>query len=286
MVWFLRFAWASALALAAILGVACQGQISGHGKSDGISLTPDPGNGSGSGAGSAAGGLGNGSGGADGTSPDGGGEPSAPVIPFDPLSVPASVTKVKNLLTGLAPTQAEIDSVTKDPKALGGLVDAWMMLPAYQEKMEVFFADAFQQSQASQTSFKTVIDDGTFTPNDGLLLNFRQSFAKTMTELVKEGHPFNEAATTTTYMMTTAMMAYYAYSDASMLTDATATNGGDMHNRFYDADKSWTWSVTAKTNIPLADSGNPASPNYLKFYASELATLYGEYDGQTKDVAA
>ena len=71
------------------------------------------------------------------------------------------------------------------PKALSALVDTWMTLPAYEEKMEVFFADAFQQSQASQTSFKTVIDDGTFTPNDGLLLNFRQSFAKTMSELVK-----------------------------------------------------------------------------------------------------
>jgi hypothetical protein len=192
---------------------------------------------------------------------------------------------VKNLLTGLAPTQDEIDAVSKDASALGGLVDGWMKLPAYQRKMEIFFADAFQQSQAAQTSFKSVIDDGTFSPNDGLLLNFRQSFAKTMTELVKEGHPFTEAATTTRYMMTTAMMTYYAYADASMLTDATEKNGGDMRNRYYDADKNWSWSVTAKENIPLADSGNPASPNYLKFYAPDLPTMYGEYDGQTKETA-
>src|SRR5450432_2387201 len=283
MAWLSRVAWGSSLVLGAVLAVACEGQITGHGKADGTTLGPGP---LGSGSGNGSGGLGNGSGGSGSTPLDDGGIPSAPVIPFDPLTVPASVTKVKDLLTGLAPTQAEIDAVAKDPKALGGLVDTWMMLPAYQEKMEVFFADAFQQSQASQTSFKTVIDDGTFTPNDGLLLNFRQSFAKTMTELVKEGHPFNEAPTTTTYMMTTAMMTYYAYSDASMITDATATNGGDMHNRFYDADKNWTWQVTAKTNIPLADSGNPASPNYLKFYSPELATLYGTYDGQTTDVAA
>src|SRR5690349_2581813 len=96
-----------------------------------------------------------------------------PPPPFDPLSAAASVTKVKNLLTGLAPTQAEIDAVVKDPQGLAGLVDAWMKLPAYEEKMEIFFVDAFQQSQASQTSFKSVIDDGTFSPNDGLLLNFR-----------------------------------------------------------------------------------------------------------------
>jgi hypothetical protein len=273
-----------ALVLGAALAVACEGQIGGGGSSgNGKSVGPGA---LGSGSSNGSGATGNGSGGLGSTSPlDDAGVPSAPVIPFDALTVSASVTKVKNLLTGIAPTQAEIDAVTKDPTALGGLVDTWMKLPAYQEKMEIFFGDAFQQSQASQTSFKTVIDDGTFTPNDGLLLNFRQSFAKTMTALVGEGHPFTEAATTTSYMMTTAMMSYYAFSDASMLTDATATNGGDMHNRFYDADKNWTWSVTAKTNIPLADSGNPASPNYLKFYAPELATLYGEYDGQTMAVA-
>jgi hypothetical protein len=191
---FSRFAWGLAMALGALSGVACQGRISGDDKANGISVTPGPANGSGTGV--TASGAGNGTGGANGILPGGSDEPVAPVIPFDALSVPASVTKVKNLLTGLAPTQDEIDSVTKDPKALSGLVDAWMALPAYHEKMELFFADAFQQSQASQTSFKTVIDDGTFTPNDGLLLNFRQSFAKTMTELVKEQHPFNEAATT------------------------------------------------------------------------------------------
>ena len=273
----------SAAVLSVLLSAACSSPSGGGGAQN---------NGASSGTGATAGASGTGSGGLESAGTSGmattagtGGEPSAPVIPFDPLPVSASVTKVKNLLTGLAPTQAEIDSVSTDPKNLGTLVDGWMKLPAYSEKMEIFFADAFQQSQASQTSFKTVIDDGTFTPDDGLLLNFRQSFAKTMTELVKEGHPFNEAATTTRYMMTTAMMTYYAYSDASMLTDATAENGGDMHNRFYDKNKNWSWTVTSKTKIPLADSGNPQSPNYLKFYA-DLPTMYGEYDGQTQEIAA
>ncbi len=291
----LRGALGCAVLSGALLATACNGVISsksGGGGGPGLG----PGNGSSHG-GNGSSGVGNGTAGVGtgavtGTGASGGaigvedgGVPGPPVIPFDALSPAASLTKVKNLLTGLAPTQMEVDAVTADPKALGALVDTWMKLPAYSEKMEIFFADAFQQSQASQTSFKTVIDDGTFTPEDGLLLNFRQSFAKTMTELVKEGHPFTEAATTTSYMMTTAMMTYYAYSDASMLTDATSTNGGDMHNRFYDANKNWSWTVTSKTQIPLADSGNPASPNYLKFYAP-LPTMYGEYDGQTKEVAA
>jgi hypothetical protein len=209
-----------------------------------------------------------------------------PVIPFDALTVPLYVTKVKNLLTGLAPSQAEIDAVTKDPTMLGSLVDAWMKLPAYAAKMELFFGDAFQQSQASQTSFKSVIDDGTFTPDDRLLLNFRQSFAKTMSALVAAGQPFNQAATTTQFMMTTAMMVYYAYADASMSTDATPNSGGNMVNRLYQADKNWSWRVTSKQNIPLSDSANPASPNYLTFYCPNLPSIYQLTDGQTAATAA
>jgi hypothetical protein len=211
---------------------------------------------------------------------------SSPQVPFEPLSVPVYVTKVKTVLTGLAPTPTEIAAVAADASALGGLVTAWMQLPQYTTRMELFFADAFQQSQASQTSFKTVIDDGTFTPNDGLLLNFRQSFAKTMTAVVAAGQPFNTAATTTSFMMTTAMMEYYAYADASMLTDATESGSGNAVFRFYDANKNWSWSVTSKTNIPLADSGNPSSPNYLQFYCPTLPMIYLQTDGQTGATAA
>src|SRR5258707_1339419 len=143
MTWLSRVGWGQLLGLGAVLAVACQGQIMGHGTGDGSSLGPGP---VGSSTGNGSGGSSNKSGGS-GTSLDDAGVPSAPVIPFDALGVPASVTKVKNLLTGLAPTQAELDAVQKDPKALAGLVDAWLTLPAYSEKMEVFFADAFQQSQ-------------------------------------------------------------------------------------------------------------------------------------------
>src|SRR5262249_20337055 len=140
--------------------------------------------------------------GSDAAAPD---DASPPMTPFEPLSVPASVTKVKALLTGMAPTQAEIDAVAADPGKLRTLVLGWMKLPQYTIKMERFFGEAFQQVQAQSLDFQTVIDDGAFTPNDKLLLNFRQSFARTMTELVAEGHPFTEAATTTRFEMTTAM---------------------------------------------------------------------------------
>jgi hypothetical protein len=189
--------------------------------------------------------------------------------------VASYVTKVKTLLTGIAPTQAEIDAVTTTPAGLGDLVDGWMKLPAYRIKMERFFADAFQQSQAQSQDFKSVIDDGIYSPSDALLLNFRQSFAKTMTALTAAGEPFTAAATTTRLMMTTAMMMYYAYTDTSMLTDATDKGAGRLINRFIQADPQWSFSITSKRTIPLADSGNPASPDYRVFSIPNLSAQYG-----------
>ena len=247
------------LAAASAPGASCTGQIGDGGDPSGAGV------GSSSPDGSIATGDGGGS-----TVLEGG----APPIPFFPLSVPSYVTKVKTLLTGMAPTQAEIDAVTADPSALSGLVDAWMKLPAYGAKMELFFGDAFQQSQAQSLDFQG-IDDGGFPPNDKLLLNFRQSFARTMTDLIAEGRPFTESATTTRYQMTTAMITYYAYADTNLRTDDTAKDAGKLVNRFFRNDPNWTWSITAR-NVPLADSGNPASPDYLVFALPSLANQYSD----------
>jgi hypothetical protein len=243
-----------ALLAAALIG-ACTGQIGDPGSSADMG---------GNGGGTSNGAI-------DGGTVEGG----PPAIPFDPLSVPAYVTKVKALLTGLAPTQAEVDQVAADPSALRSLVDAWMKLPAYSLKMERFFAEAFQQSQAQSLDFQTVIDDGGFTPNDKLLLNFRQSFARTMTELVAEGRPFAEAATTTRFEMTTAMLTYYAYADTSMMTDATEQGSGQKVNRLFREDKNWGFSIT-KRDIPLASSGDPSSPDYRVFSLPTLAAQYSD----------
>ena len=64
-------------------------------------------------------------------------------------AVPAYVyvAKVKNILVGLPPTDAEIAAVTADPTQLKTLIDQWMLLPEYTAKMQVFFELAFQQTQ-------------------------------------------------------------------------------------------------------------------------------------------
>jgi hypothetical protein len=256
--------WASLAAVASV--VACTGRIGAAGGSGGGG--PGIGGVSGSPDASSAGMAGVDSG--------------APSVPFEAFSVPAYVTKVKTLLTGLAPTQAEIDAVRADAGSLSGLVTTWMRLPQYAPKMELFFADAFQQSQAQALGFVTQLDDGSISPFDELLQNFRQGFAKTVTELIAEGAPFTNAVTTTRYMMTTAMMTYYAYADSSMVADATAAGGGAKLCRFYDADRSWSFQLTAQ-DISLADSGNPASPNYLKFSLPTLASQYNYPSLGTQD---
>jgi hypothetical protein len=253
--------WAGHAALTCILMAACVGQIGNQGGpvsgSDG-----GPGVGTGEGA--------SGSGGSPGGMPAK--DAGVPAVPFEPLLVPASVTKVKTMLTGLAPTQAEIDAVTANPSALSGLVTTWMALPQYTAKMELFFADAFQQSQSQASGFSS-IDQGNGDPFDELLLNFRQGFAKTVTQLVAEGKPFTQTVTTTRYMMTTAMMTYYAYADSGMTTDETAAGPGGGICRFFDDDPNWSFQLTAQP-VSLADTGNPASPNYLTYSIPNLALQY------------
>src|ERR1700686_5255501 len=67
---------------------------------------------------------GNADGGEDGAGGDGG-----TVLPFqaDPPNV--YVPKVKYILTSLAATDQEVQSVTKDPTTFPGLVQQWMQTP-------------------------------------------------------------------------------------------------------------------------------------------------------------
>src|ERR1700691_1074761 len=80
-----------------------------------------------------------------------------PAVPFVGETPAVYVAKVKNLLVGLPPSDAEIAAVVADPTALGGLVDGWMATPQYQQKMMVFFELAFQQTQISIADFINLV---------------------------------------------------------------------------------------------------------------------------------
>jgi len=188
-----------------------------------------------------------------------------PVIPFDALSVASYVSKVKTILTGLAPTQAEIDGVTQDATSLGSYVDGWMKLPAYSAKMELFFATPFNNRKPPRPVSRRHRRRHLHAQRRPAA-QFPPKLRQDDDRVGRGGSPVHGSATTTRYMMTTAMMTYYAYADTSMLTDATATSGGNAVNRYYDADKNWT-CPSPRRPTSARRQRNPASPNYLKFTA-------------------
>ena len=200
------------------------------------------------------------------------GQPSADAgAPFQGDLPGVYVAKVKNILVGLAPTDDEVRAVAGDPSQLGGLVDGWMKLPQYKEKMMRFFELAFQQTQVSATDFadqfypRQIDLNGTTTPL--LVQNAQESFARTMIELSSEGHPFTEAMTTPQLMMTTAMKELYALLDVWQVDDA-----GKTTDRFRAANPKLTITVEASQGpIPIAQTLDPTSPNYMHWYDPDVA---------------
>jgi hypothetical protein len=198
--------------------------------------------------------------------------PERPVGVFAPNTPATYVAKVKNVLVGLPPTDAEVQSVASNPAALESLVAGWMAYPQYTTKMQRFFELAFQQTQVSTVDFATQVYPHQFDPNAFtaplLLQNTTESFARTMIELVAEGRPFTSAATTETFMMTPALMELYAFIDGWQVSDS-----GVVTDRFAVADPSATITVEASAGpIPIAETLNPASPNYLHWYDPDLGS--------------
>ncbi|HEY3255652.1 MAG TPA: hypothetical protein VGJ91_16955, partial [Polyangiaceae bacterium] len=218
----------SALAALSVLGlcVAC-GSGGQHDKPRSTSAAGadsvgpgDPGGGSGSSDPAYAGGPGNPT-----VNPSG-----DPVQPFQAVSVFAAVRKVKNLLTGLPATDAEIQAVQSatDPKAaLGTLIDGWTSADqasnyaAFHDKMVVFFRNSFQQTGFTPNEdFKLqLLENGGFDfgplgiyADDAfprLVQNIQDSFALTAWEIVAAGEPFTEVLTTQKFRMTTALKSLY-----------------------------------------------------------------------------
>jgi hypothetical protein len=262
-----------AVALVSLIsaGAACSGRIGGAG-----SGTPGSGTGAGSGAGN-SGGPGSGTGGTGGfsTTVDPG-KVTAPNAPFDPHTAATAVRKVKNLLTGLAPTDAEIATVTKSGAAgLQGLIDTWMTDPAaqpfFRDKMLFFFRNTFQQTAFTPTEdFKPQLlqnggfDFGPFgtsaVGDDAfarLVQNLQDSFALTAWQLVADGRPFTDTLTTQKYMMTTGLKSLYLQIEMPNDQPFAGRIGGAA---------AVAWKVDYSGNaIPFEDTLNPASPNYMVF---------------------
>ncbi len=72
----------------------------------------------------------------------------------EPSSVYSAVRKLKDVLTGLAPSDADIATAATGSDGLKQLIDAWQATPEFQGKMLGFFSDAFQQSSLSLLDFE------------------------------------------------------------------------------------------------------------------------------------
>ncbi|MGC4095210.1 MAG: hypothetical protein QM756_46275 [Polyangiaceae bacterium] len=270
---------------AAVLGAACTGQIhdgtTGKGNGSGsTSSTPGGGsssNGSGStsGAGTTTPGAGTSStpgGGATSTAGGGSavdpGTVTAPPAPFEAATAIAAVRKVKNLLTGLAPTDQDVSTVSSSGAAgLQTLISNWVTQPEFQnqfrDKMLFLFRNLFQQTGFIATEdFKPqLLTNGGFdfggTPGDDafnlLVQNLGDSFARTAWGLVQEGKPFTEVLTTRRYMMTTGLKSLYL-----QIEMAREQRNSTTPVLAFKIDESGT-------EIPLEQTLDPASPNYLTF---------------------
>ncbi len=191
-------------------------------------------------------------------------------VPFEAETAAVAVAKVKMLLVGLAPSDEEVRAVALDHKALEGLVAGWMQLPQYTQKMKVFFELAFQQTQITQVDFVDLIPANGLGVGQGVPLlvpNLRESFARTVLELIAEGRPLTDAFTTHRLMMTPALMELYAFMDAR-----TVDNGGKITDAVASATQNITIEKTAGP-IPIEQTVDPASPNYMHWYDPDVGSL-------------
>jgi hypothetical protein len=193
-----------------------------------------------------------------------------PAWKADPPTV--YLAKVKNLLVGLPPTDVEVAAVAADPSQLKALVEGWMQLPQYTQKMERFFELAFQQTQVTAADYADQVYPKQLDINAStsplLIQNLQESFARTMLALIAAGQPLTVGATTTQLMMTTALKELYAFLDVWEVDD-----NSKVTDRFKKANPNQQITVeTAGGPIPIADTLDPTSANYMHWYNPDAAT--------------
>ncbi|MGC4090355.1 MAG: hypothetical protein QM756_21250 [Polyangiaceae bacterium] len=249
--------------------LGCQGTVTGPDTSNGAkggNASAGANNASNGGATSSSGAAGLGSGGASTQTP-----------PFEATAASSAVRKVKGLLVGLAPTSDEVASVTAGgAAALQTLIGKWMgdsaLQPLLRDKMVAFFRNAFQQTGFVPTEdFKHQLLEnggfdfgplGTAAVGDDIFYrvvqNLEDSFALTAWQLVAENRPFSEVLSTRRFMLTTALKSLYL--QIEMPNDQPYAGFGGTKPTTVQ------WKLERSgADIPLSQSLDPNSPNYLVF---------------------
>jgi hypothetical protein len=194
---------------------------------------------------------------------------------FEPDPPQVYVAKVKNILVGLPPTDDEVAQVVADPNALGKLVDGWMALPQYQQKMQVFFELAFQQTQISDIDFIPLIPPkgiGNALGVPTLVQNASESFARTVLELQAEGRPLTEAFTTKRVMMTPALMEFYAFFDTYRV-NIDDTGKTTVIDSFAKANPGAVITMQTAAGQPTFQQSITKGANFMHWYVPDLPKL-------------
>ena len=182
---------------------------------------------------------------------------------------------MKNLLLGLPATEEEIAAVEQDPTALRGMVDAWFVRPEAQAKLGTFFSKAFQQTQISQNDFfdQLSVDNLTNLP---LFTQAQESMSRTALKMIADGKPFTDTVTTHTFMMTPTLMSLYLALDQAQVDDAgKQTLSVPMPDGTLSTTQAFWLTYqppldpaampVVPNNIPLTETLDPASPNFMHF---------------------
>lgn len=203
-----------------------------------------------------------------GTVSDPTGNPSAS---FEVTSPTSYVAKVKNLLTGLPPTDAEIQAVVENPQALTAQVDRWIETPEFREKTLSFFRDAFQQNQINLGMLFESMNAQMFVNEQYVSVlerSIAESFPRTAWQLVSEGRPFTETVTTERYMLTPPLMSLIAWLDLQQVNDRGQRV--DMLMRQWP-DFHFVLDP-AKVGLTIEESLNPNSGHFMTFYDPQPVT--------------
>jgi hypothetical protein len=204
------------------------------------------------------------------TGSDSGVTDAGTVYTFQPVPPAVYVAKVKNILAALPATDAEIQSVASKPDNLTGLIDSWMQLPEYSQKMQVFFELAFQQTQITSADYVDLTFPATGIAN-GLQVplvvqNSRESVARTAVAITDAGSPLTDTFTTQSFMMTTALMNMYAFFDGRTIAD-----DGTVSDAFMQAHPGQSVYVQSAP-VTMQETLDPTNANYMHWYFPDLTT--------------
>lgn len=207
-----------------------------------------------------------------------------PDRPFEPPEPSSALYKAKTFLVGLAPTADEYGAYAEDPAVMPELVDSWMAMPEFEPRTKTMLGFMFQQGAGSDEIGLMMREQNTdiFQQREGrggvdLEGPMRRSWELTAWDIIDQGRPFTEVATTRTFYMNVPLMMAMAYVDSTPRDDTNAYVEG--HSWIEDAYPDLSVSYTQDELIPFSESVDPGSPNYGRF-------SIGEPDGSAAGTSA